>query len=1023
MTMLENTGRRVQAAPNPFDRFDTPAAKAKAPNPFDQFDDPAGVPPRAPQGAGMFDDLIPKQPQAGPVGQSRSGMFDDLIPAQPQAGANPFDQFDTQPPQVPGSGYVQPLTPEVGMPEGRAAAGTPEPTIENSLRYVMQKADRGVADFIGAPVDLTTAGLNLSLAAADRGARILGGDGVDYRFRQPFMGSDWIASKAAKGHEAVGGKLVGPESVSPNTRMIGEATRFGTGAVLGGASLASAPVQAATQAEGRLAPILGGYAAPYRDAPRALVGDAAAGAGAGATVSSYDDYVPDWMKERLGSFGPMVAALIGGIGGAGVHSVGSGAKDLAETVGRDLVVGKADPAAPVYADAGRRFSRSEMDEAARAVQAQASNPTQAAATIREGAADARQFASEGQLPTTGALSGDVGLTLLEREARSKNPKPFIERDRATNARASQIVSEMAPPGSNSRDFTDAAANMRQSREAAAQAELASAKSAEQGAAEQMKTAAAPFAAGAGQKVAASRNLDTHVVDQSLRPMQERKNAAFASVDPDRTVVRDAKPIIQAAQSIRQSLGRLNDPSSVLPMRTLDRIAALAPDAGGTGTISFGELNALRPELAATLAKARTAGDFALADNVQALQQALNRETERLAAESTPAGVRAAEAQRIYSQEFAPVWNRGPGDEATRFRRDVNADRGARTLSPPSATADRFLRPGQPEKVESLRRVLNSVPDPAAAQVEVRRYLVADLAESGAIDPASGQFRPDALRRWRNQWSDSLDAAPGFKSEIDNLIGSVNGGAERAGSLAAGVRGAESRLSDTVKNRGALGLAIGKDPVNAVSSVFQSGDPANAMKSIVGEIGTNKRALGGLKSSVVDYLAQRVTSPAVQRTSDAARPIDFNKLENLFNEHETTLAAVFSPEEMNTLRQAHRLLKPQKELSHPGSAASLYERKKSEEAWNLLEGGLKARFGVLKGGSILRTVRIFVATLPNKDTAVRDIILRMHFDPELASHLLGRNVKVDTPLWNHKLNKLFAAAAGARANVAGDDQSK
>jgi hypothetical protein len=68
----------------------------------------------------------------------------------------------------------------------------------------------------------------------------------------------------------------------------------------------------------------------------------------------------------------------------------------------------------------------------------------------------------------------------------------------------------------------------------------------------MRAAATPFAAGAGQKVDASRNLDAQIVDQSLRPMQERKNTAFAAVDPDRTVVRDAAPLVDAAKAVRDS---------------------------------------------------------------------------------------------------------------------------------------------------------------------------------------------------------------------------------------------------------------------------------------------------------------------------------------------------------------------------------------------------------------------------------------------------------------------------------------
>lgn len=67
---------------------------------------------------------------------------------------------------------------------------------------------------------------------------------------------------------------------------------------------------------------------------------------------------------------------------------------------------------------------------------------------------------------------------------------------------------------------------------------------------------------------------------------------------------------------------------------------------------------------------------------------------------------------------------------------MNADRGGRTLSPPSATAGRFLRPGEPEKAASLRRIIDSLPDPKAAEKEARRFLAADMAEGGVIDAGS-----------------------------------------------------------------------------------------------------------------------------------------------------------------------------------------------------------------------------------------------------------------------------------------------
>lgn len=992
--------------------------------------------------AGLFDDLIPQQP-AQPRGNYTLADVEDALRNADAAGdvdaarqlADEIVRLRGLPPKQAAPGLFDDLIPQKAATP-QVNQGLDAPT------YLGQSSARGVAGLAGAPVDLMSSAMNVGLMGADALAEIFGGN-VDTRITKPVLGSQWIRETVGDAYEGAGGTIVPPEAVSPGVRITGEAIEAGTGAALGGLGLASGAAQTAAKAGTRLGRGLTALAQPYRNSVRPVVGDTVTGAGSGAAVGAYDEVLPESAKDAIGPIGPLAAALAGGVGAAGTQAVAQGTADRLGNVFRNVVEGRADPASPYFDDIGRRFTRQEMDEAARAAQVQASDPVAAARRIREASGELADAASPGSMPTTGALSDDIGLTALEREARVRNPVPFAERDRAVATRAGDLARSVAPDGSVSRDFTDTADQMFADRVAGAKGQLVAAKTAQTAAGKQARLRAEPIAREAGQGVPASQRLDAEIVGKSMRPMQERKNAAFEAIDPDRTVVRDARPLIQAAEEIRDSLGRLNDPSSVLPTRTLDRIVALGQrettreiptglvdegglpitrqetaTAGGTGTITYGELNALRPELGAALIKARAAGDFVLADNIQALQRAINREGARLASEATPAGQRAAEAQRIYSEEFAPVWNTGPGDAASRFRRDVNADRAGRTLSPPSATAERFLRPGEPEKAQSLRRIIQSLPDGQTAQAEARRYLTADLAESGVVDASAGMLRPDMLRRWRNKWGASLDVVPGFRDELDDLLRKSEIDAMANSRLAGEVRAAEGRLDSVTQNKGALGLVLGKDPVNAVTSVFGAGDPERAMRDIVSEIGSNRRASDGLKSSVVDYLVNSVGGPNLSRTADKSRPLDFGKLENLFSRHERTLAEAFTPEEMSTLRRAHRLLAPKEALQQPGRG-SRYESAKGEQAWRLLEGGLKAHFGVLKGGGILRTIRIFVASLPRNDDAVNDILVRMHFDPELASHLLTRSVSAGSPQWNQKLNKLLAIATGARENVEED----
>lgn len=76
------------------------------------------------------------------------------------------------------------------------------------------------------------------------------------------------------------------------------------------------------------------------------------------------------------------------------------------------------------------------------------------------------------------------------------------------------------------------------------------------------------------------------------------------------------------------------------------------------------------------------------------------------------------------------------------------------------------------------------------------------------------------------------------------------------------------------------------------------------------------------------------------------------------------------------------------------------RPNSADMWKLLEVGLKAHYGVLKGGGVLRTLKIATSFDADEASEAQRLVTRMMFDPELASHLLTREVKdVGAPAWN------------------------
>jgi hypothetical protein len=95
----------------------------------------------------------------------------------------------------------------------------------------------------------------------------------------------------------------------------------------------------------------------------------------------------------------------------------------------------------------------------------------------------------------------------------------------------------------------------------------------------------------------------------------------------------------------------------------------------------------------------------------------------------------------------------------------------------------------------------------------------------------------------------------------------------------------------------------------------------------------------------------------------------------------------------------------------------------EQVAKPVEVALKLRYGVLKGGGLMRTLGLWRQMMPNGDKAAMELIERMWFDPELAQHLLTRNVEqIGSARYNAKLIRLLSYGAGARDLNSGEDQA-
>lgn len=845
----------------------------------------------------------------------------------------------------------------------------------------------------------------------------------------------------------LGDLIIPKDEMSSGERIMEMINQFGAGAGAGSVGLAKSAEKAI--AAGANAADLPLVSRPFADAVksgtsgRTVFGDTAAGAGAGAGQGVYEENGQDYTRALGPTAGPIadavagfLASSVGGIGGGvGGHLATGTAKEIGSGVAR--LAGREDPRAvpksAIDPKTGDPFSKLITDTAAYVAQNEASNPTSARANILDNLDDLRatEDFSGGRLrpeemPTTGALSKDLGLAALEKAARNTDGTPFRERDAAQQRRIRQEVTDVAPQDTdaqNSRMFTDTFVDRAEGRRAAAAENVATA---ERGAAEfadQRRRAGDALAAEGGNKEGAAATIDK-ITSETLSAAQAEKNAKFDAIPGEER--RSAQFLQDTADDVGATRGRLSDPAKTVPGDLLGRIRSLAEvdengEVTGPGTVLVKELKQLRPEISEAILQARKDQNFILADNLSTIKTAISGEFAKM---DSP---EAKEALRYFAEEFGPVFARGPGDAATEFRKSFNQSRFERTSTPPSQTARTFIRPASPERAESLKRVLEMSGSLKEGQAAARQFILADLVSSGAVNP-DGTLNRVRIGQWRRKWGEqTLDtAAPGLAGEVDRLASKSFNDESAAKALQAEIKAAKKAAGLTEQDiqNGALGFALGRDPVHAVADIFGSKDPQRAAAAVAKEIGDDETLKTAFKQSVRDWLLDTRTN--TENGLAGGRPVSLAKLSSLFEKNVGALSEVFSPEEMNSLRRVHKLLSDNQIVQAANAVSGSQTNPHAENVKSVkraVEAGLKLKFGVLKGGGIMRALNLAGESLPGNDFEgqVNRLLTQMALDPELAAHLLARDVTAKAPAWNKKLQNLIRVGGAVRS--ASEDDSE
>lgn len=874
------------------------------------------------------------------------------------------------------------------------------------LQLGTQATGAGLGNLAGLPVDLMT----LVLDAPSQLINALGGDVPVYSessggVENVVGSSSYLRSKAADGVEAALGEdfLIDKADMTPEERLRSAIVEYGTEAAVGGGTINALKTSSAMP-RALSAP----YVAPGSPT-RVLVGDTAAGMGSGALMQSYEEYVPDAIKDRLGVFGQIISGLIGGIGGASLPSAG---ESLARGARKKLDSSLAVPedVIPRDPDTGQPITRADRDRAAALYQERAIDPSAAAAEIT----DYLNSIESGPNPTSALISDDPGLLAVERQQRSANPAPFIEADRSVANSVSEDTKSIRP------EDADPAAARTQAETVIGQT-LADANERvvrSQQAVTDQDAALVDLAGtvennrGADQS---SRDLDRVLVDETYIPARTEKNRLYEEAAESGAEVPVAASVTEAEKVAGKQAGRK-------PSTRSDRAASIGGDFSEvpeSGTRPISDVMADRQALSSTESNARAQGDFEAADAARDVRTGINEDIRAVAGSGAPGTETVAAADTNYRERFAPYFR--DGNAAPGFFRDVDRDP-TRGATPPEATAGKFLRAGPTGRAaaEDVAKILEIAPNRAEGVTAARDYVMSDAVAKGVIK--DGKINETQLARFIAQREGMLSQLPGLKQEFDSLLEAVRSGNAEASELRRRLDEAltNSKLTERDLKSGALQLVVDADPRKAVSAVLAKKDPVAAMQEITATLTGD--ALEGWRAAVADYFVGKVTTASKAAVSNQADTVSLPKLRQVFEDNREALAEVFTPEEMSTLEQVQKRLEVMSNRGAQAAGGSSTAENLGPVA-NLLRAiagpagdatMLSGRGAIMAGSVERRFKRAAEAIGFDTDLAAKRLMERAAFDPELARHLL--EVPVDEAqmyTWAKKLNQMIVLGAALR----------
>lgn len=911
------------------------------------------------------------------------------------------------------------FTPEVAAAaEGRnlpSPGGYAPPPVPagpgRALQIGAQGVGRGLADIAGMPSDIVTGGANLLMAGADLAAKPFGGS-VDYRFPQTPLSSDNIAETAGDISTALGAPPVDP--ATPQEKLSYNINRYGTQALTTGAGLMRAGAAMAPTSAPRISDA---FIKPYAKAPlKTIAGDTVGGAGAGAGLTGSQEFLPQSVRDAGGGAGGTIADLLamlaGGVGAGTTYATAVNApRDI-----RSILTAKRPAATDLDPATGQAFTNRAFDKAATKIQQKAVDPSEAIQTIDNTVADFGGLPT----PTTGLMSGDTGLINMEQALRVKNggnslaeapgvdpstkaKYSFVERDTALRDAAVDQVNSLRPQGADPQAFPQRAGDIVDMRAEAAQRPVDKAA----GEVRAVETAQRPIAdelnSNIGQAPAASRTIDDVV--RQTRTAEQQQSAALYNDPAIAAAEVPVQPLRGTAEAVAAQ-GSAVSPLNPVVEKYTGRFAEME------GNASMADVNRLRAEIEADIKGNLDNG--AVVQQLRAFKDQASGYAQRLAEEGSPAGDAARAASENFATRVQPNFREGAGGR-------VDATLKSNPNSPsvqPSEMASNFLT--RPEDAQALMRIAELRGNTQRTTEAARTWMLDQIASKGIAK--GGAVDGEKLALWRNKNNELIGNVPGLRQEIDGLVRQSRTGEALKAEWTDRLAQAEARAKGVEGDAGILTKVRGQSPNNAAGAVFADKNPERAMTDLVNTVGKNPAARDGLKAAVAEHFAAKVSGVAPQNVSEGSQNINFAQLTKEFDKSRATLAKLYSPEEMNTLAAAQKVLAPLAKRAQQGTVGSA-TAERDQSFWRTFEAGAKLHFGMLKGGGITRTAKLIASQLDDGSDAAADRLIALSmFDPKRMKQLLSANVKPDAAdASNSKVRGLLRKGEVGRQMSQPDDE--